>query len=809
MILHLFKWIFRSLKKKKLFNLIKIIGLSIGLTIFFMIFLYVRYENSYDDFFPQAENTYRIQLEQLQDNAIIFNKATSTYAIGPLLKENIPSITEYARAGFEKCLVYLDTIQYNDQELLWVDSTFLKVIRVEMLQGSVNDALADPYSVVLSDELAKIYFGNKDPIGKIVYINEHLPFIVKGVFRALPKNSHFNFRLLLSLSTGDVLWPGWGTNNRTWGGHVWLYTYLTLAAGTDVSALEKQIGKLVEEHSPDQFKTDNIKQQYHLQNICDIHLNSRLENEFKINGSAQNVRILFLIGVLIIVMAWINFINMDLPEVFDRAKEIGIRKTFGASKVNIISQFMIEIFILNLISLVVTIFLIFISLSVFEYLSGLPLGGFLFDHLSLLSVLLILVLVGTFFSGFYPAVLLSSFMAQNVLKGSIFSGRERFSFKKIFVVFQLSVAICLIISVITIFKQLNYINTCDLGFTKDLVVVINAPSTMNMDSTKLMRYRRFKDLIKTNSQIKDVASTAWSMGKECLVEININKVQGKDSSYFTLKLNQIDESYLNVYGLRLIAGHNFEFMNRPIYNRDKVIVNEEAVKYFGFKNSGDAIGHFITDIRNNSMQIIGVVADFHQESLRQPIRPLVLVYQHPANFGQYSVLFKSNYFKEAMSFIENKWKLIYPDAPFDYNFLDQQLDDLYISEIRFGYLLLTFAVLAIFISCLGLLGLIMILSRKNIKQIGIRKINGAKVSQIMIMLNKDFLQWVGLAVVIASPIAAYLMFAWLNGFAFKTNLSWWIFVISGTITLVIALLTVSWQGWKASTQNPVEAIKYE
>jgi putative ABC transport system permease protein len=239
------------------------------------------------------------------------------------------------------------------------------------------------------------------------------------------------------------------------------------------------------------------------------------------------------------------------------------------------------------------------------------------------------------------------------------------------------------------------------------------------------------------------------------------------------------------------------------------MINEEAVQYLGFKNSGDAIGHFITDIRNNSMQIIGTVPDFHQESLRRPIRPLVLVYQQPANFGQYSVLFKSNYFKEAMSFIENKWKLIYPDAPFNYNFLDQQLDDLYISEIRFGYLLLTFAVLAIFISCLGLLGLIMILTRKNIKQIGIRKINGAKVSQIMIMLNKDFLQWVGLAVVIASPIAAYLMFLWLNGFAYKTNLSWWIFVMSGTITLVIALLTVSWQGWKAATQNPVEAIKYE
>jgi putative ABC transport system permease protein len=797
----------RNIFTNKSFSLIKIIGLTIGLTVFFLLFLYVRYENSYDRFFPKAENVYRIQVEQLQDNRRQFNKATSTYSIGPLLKEKIPLVTEYARAGFERCLVFRNNIKYNDQELLWVDSTFLKVIQVKMLQGSVTEALAIPYSVVLSDELAKVYFGDEDPMDQVIYINEHLPFIVRGIFKALPSNSHFNFKLLLSLSTGNVLWPGWGTNNREWGGHTWLYTYLTLAPGTNVALLEKQIETVVEAQFPDQLKTKNIKQAFHLQNIRDIHLNSNLENELKPNGSAQNTRMLFMIGILIIIIAWINFINLGLSEVFDRAKETCIRKINGAFRSNIISQFLIEVFILNLISLVTTLILIFVSLPVFEYLSGKPVGEFLRQNLSLLSILLLMITTGTLFAGLYPAIILSSFQAQNAIKGSLFKGRERFSFRKILVIFQLAAAIILIISVITIFKQLNFINSADLGFKRDFIMVINAPSTMNMDSTKMSKYRVFKNLIKANSEVIDVASTTWSMGKECLTELNINKIDGKETSYITLKINQIDESYLNVYTLNLIAGHNFEFQNHQ--RNDLALINQTAVKVLGFKNANDAIGHFVTDTRNIPIKIIGVISDFHQESLRQSIRPMIFLYQHPKNFGQYAVLFKSSNYKEAMAFVEEKWTLTYPTAPFDFDFLDQQLKSLYLSEVRFGYLLLTFTSLAILIACLGLLGLIMILSKKNTKQIGIRKVNGAYVSQIMRMLNQDFLQWVGLAFIVATPIAAYLMHGWLEGFAYKTSLSWWIFAFAGILALCIAILTVSWQSWKTATRNPVEALRYE
>jgi putative ABC transport system permease protein len=807
MIHHLIKCALSNIFRKKSFSLIKIIGLSIGLTVFFLLFLYARYESSYDRFFPKAENTYRIQIEQLQDNRRQFSKATSTYSIGPLLKDKFASVIQYARAGFEKCLVYRNDVKYNDQELLWVDSTFLKVIQVKMLQGDVNEALAVPYSVVLSDELAKVYFGEADPMGQVIYINEHLPFIVRGIFKSLPSNSHFNFKLLLSLSTGNVLWPGWGTDNRGWGGHTWLYTYLTLAPGTDVAELEKQIGQLVEVQLPDQLKTENVKILFHLQNIRDIHLNSNLENELKPNGSVQNVWMLFLIGVLIIVIAWINFINIGISEALDRAKESGIRKINGASRSNIIWQFLIEVFILNLVSMMMTMFLIFVSLPLFEFLSGQPVGGFLIKNLSILGVLPLMILTGTLLSGLYPAFLLSSFQAQKALKGSLLRGNDRFPFKKILVVFQLSAAICLIISVITIFRQLNFINSADLGFKKDFVVVINAPRTLNMDSSKMSKYRVFKDLIKANSTIKDVASTTFSMGKECLNELNINKIDGKEISYITLKLNQIDESYLNVYSINLIAGQNFEFQKHQ--NSDRALINQTAAKVLGFKNADDVVGHFITDTRNRPIKIIGVISDFHQESFRQTIRPMIFLYQHPNNFGQYAVLLKGNSFQKAKAYIEDQWTSTYPTAPFDFDFLDQQLKSLYLSEVRFGYLLFTFATLAIFIASLGLLGLIMILAQKNTKQIGIRKINGANSGQIMFMLNRDFLQWVGLAFVIATPLALYLMHSWLEVFAYKTTLSWWIFALAGLMTLVLALITVSLHSWKAARQNPVEALKYE
>lgn len=807
MIHHLIKCALSNIFRKKSFSLIKVIGLSIGLTVFFLLFLYARYESSYDRFFPQAENTYRIQIEQFQDNRRQFNKATSTYSIGPLLKDKFSSVIQYARAGLEKCLVCRNDVKFNDQELLWVDSTFLKVIQVKMVQGDVKEALSVPYSVVLSDELAKVYFGDEDPMGQVIYINEHLPFIVRGIFKSLPSNSHFNFKLLLSLSTGNVLWPGWGTDNRGWGGHTWLYTYLTLAQGTDAAELEKQIDLLVEAQLPDQLKTENIKLLFHLQNIRDIHLNSNLENELKPNGSVQNVRMLFLIGVLIIVIAWINFINIGISEALDRAKETGIRKVNGAKKGNIIWQFMTEVFILNLVSMMVTMILIFTSLPLFEFLSGQPVGGFLFKNLSLLCIMPLMILAGTLISGLYPAFVMSSFQTQKALKGSLFSGNERFSFKKILVVIQLSAAICLIISVITIFRQLNFINSADLGFKKDFVVVINAPRTLNMDSSKMSKYRVFKDLIKANSSVKDVASSTFSMGKECLNELNINKIDGKEISYVTLKLNQIDESYLNVYSINLIAGKNFEFQNRQ--NSERAMINQTAVKVLGFKKANDIVGHFVTDTRNRPIKIIGVISDFHQESFRQTIRPMIFLYEHPNNFGQYAVLLKGNSFQKAIAYIDDRWTSTYPTAPFDFDFLDQQLKSLYLSDVRFGYLLFTFAFLAIFIASLGLLGLIMILAQKNTKQIGIRKINGANSRQIMFMLNRDFIQWVGLAFVIATPFALYLMHSWLEGFAYKTKMSWWIFALAGVITLLVTLISVSLHSWKAARQNPVEALKYE
>lgn len=804
---HLLKSALRNVLKKKSFSLINIVGLSIGLTVFFLLFLYVRYEYSYDTFLPNSENIYRVELEQFQGNDSQFDKATSTYAIGPLLKEQFPAVEEYARAGFEKCLVFRNEIKYNDQELFWVDSTFLNVVEVEMLQGNRSEALQSPYSAVLSEDIAHIYFGNEDPMGQIIYINEQLPFTVKGVFKSLPTNTHFNFKLLLSLSTGNVLWPGWGTNNRTWGGHGWLYTYLRLSPETDTEFLQKQIESLLASQLPEQMKAENITHKYDLRNILDIHLQSNLQNEFKVNVSETNVRILMLIGLLIIVIAWINFINIASSEAFDKSREIGVRKVNGANKVNIIAQFLVEVFLLNLISVLLTLALVFISLPFFESVIDLPLNKFLLDQPVFIAMLLLMCLIGTLFSGLYPALILSSFQVQKALKGKVLSGNERFSFKKILVVFQLTVTIGLIIAVLTIFKQLNFIQTKELGFKKEMVMVINAPSSLNMDSTKLAKYRTFKRLVSKNSQVVDVASTAWSVGKECLGEWTVNNIDGKEINHVTMKTNLIDESYLDVYRLKLLAGNAFEYQERNFANQ--ALINETAARQLGFDTPEMAVGRIIRDGNNTSTTVVGVIADFHQESLRQVIRPLIFYYQHPANFGQYAVLMKSEQFAEVVPFIESQWNSIYTNAPFDYHFLDEQLNRLYTPDKRFGKLLSAFTLLAIFIACLGLLSLVMILARKNIKQVGIRKVNGAQTGEIMLLLNADLLKWVALSMLLAGPLTGFLMNNWLEGFAYRTTMSWWIFALAGLLSLCIVLLTVSYQSYKAAIRNPVESLRYE
>ncbi|MGQ8337409.1 ABC transporter permease [Sunxiuqinia sp. A32] len=801
------KNILRNLKKNKAFTFINIGGLSIGIAAFFLLMIYVAFEKSYDEFLDNNENTYRVQLKQYKNGEPLFNKATSTYNIGPLIKDEIPEVKEFARAGFEKCLVFRENNYLNSQDLFWTDSTFLNVVKVEMVQGDKQTALISPYTTVLSDKLAKIYFGDSDPIGQIIYINEHLPFTVTGVFKSLPANSHLNFKLLLSLSTGNVLWPGWGTDNYSWGGHGWLYTYITLQEGSSPKVVEDKIAKLVKEKMPENFLAENIQFEFHLQKVTDIHLNSKLENEFKVNGSKQYINIFMLIGIIALIIAWINFINISNAQAYDKVKESAIRKVNGATRKDITSIFITEAFILNLLGTVIACILILISIPVFSQLTGKALDVFLKQNPSYIFMLLGTMIIGAIISGIYPGLILSSIKPEKVLKSNHVNPKSKLSFRHALVVFQLAASICLIITVTTIYKQMQYISKKDLGYNRNFVVVLEAPRSMNMDSTKYVKYRTFKENFTQISAVRNITSTLFKMGEESVYDFSVNRINGEETKDILIKRNLIDDDYLNVFGIHLLAGENFRSNTRR--RSEEIIINQQACELLGFKSPADAIGKSISSNGNNRAKIIGVTANFHQENLKVPVRAMCFSFDHPNNFGSYIVSVNPSDINGTISQIETIWNEIYVNDPFIYQFLDEQLENLYFSEIRLGKLLMIFACITVFITCLGLLGLILITTKKNIKIIGIRKVNGANSIEIINLLNKDFVKWVVIAFIIAIPVSWYAMTQWLASFAYRTTLSWWIFTMAGLVIFGIAMLTVSWQSWKAASRNPVEALKYE
>jgi putative ABC transport system permease protein len=767
----------------------------------------VKYQYSYDKFLTNSENTYRIELHQYQNGKRIFKRATSNYNVAPLMKEEIPQVEVVARAGYERCLIFKDNVKLNSQNLFWVDSTFLKVVGVEMLQGNLLTSLAEPYTTVMSDEMAKLYFGKENPMNKTIFINEHLQFTVKGIFKALPHNSHLNFRLLLSLSTGNVLWPGWGTNNRNWWGSEWLYTYARINPRYKPEFVEAKLNKLIKERMPNNLKAQGYEHRYKLTNVEDIHLNSKLDNEFKVNGSKQNTNIMLIIAILIISIAWVNFINISSSEVLDKAKIAGIHKLNGALRSHIIGQYLLEVLIINIISLALTIIFILIGAPMFEKITSIPLTSFLSDNLYLYNYLVGIILLGTIISGIYPALILSSFKPHLVLKGAVFTSKANFAFKKFLVVFQMFATICLIVASITIYKQINYINSKEMGFNKDNCLIISAPTTLNMDSTKYSKYLKFKEIIKQSPNVKSVTSTTFKMGQECNTQRAFDHIDGKEISSVSLKVNEIDDDFFSTFDVKILSGRGFKFRTR--LNSNNVIINESASKAFGFKSANDIVGKYINNNDNTQLKIIGVMSDYHQEDLKQAVQPMIFYHRHPNNFGYYTAKISSQNYRKTLDFIKEKWELSYPYAPFDYSFLDAQLESLYKSEQQFGKLLIIFTVLAILIACLGLLGLIIITTKKKVKEIGVRKVNGATEFQVVAMLNIQFVRWVALAFLVSIPVSYYAMEKWLSDFAYKTELSWWIFALAGIITLLISILTVSWQSWKSATANPIKSLRYE
>jgi putative ABC transport system permease protein len=814
----------RSLLKNKSLSLINILGLAVGLASSILILMHVAYEYSYDKNWAKADEIYRISYTRYQNNELSFKSARTLGGMAPVLKEKLPEVVGSTQVFKDVVTVYSEENQIVDIQMYVADSTFQSVFQLDYLDKKTDNPLFPLYSSVISESAALSLFGTKDAVGKWFKVCQGWRFCVTGVYKDLPSNSHISFDMLLSLQTYYHYYKNWddatGTEiiknprayilNRqvtSWDyGYNGWYCYLLLQPGTNPVQIESKIAQIGVDYTQ-KITQNNGKAEFQLQPIKEIHLNSHLENEIKANGDRSSVIAMVFIALVILVIAWINFVNLTLVRAVEHAKSIGVRKMAGAMKKHLVYQFLTEAFITNLIGVLIALGLVFLLKNWFSSLVDLPIKFSIGWNYSLL--LISIILTGVLISGLYPALYLSSYKAIDLFKGIHSTVTNSLDLRKFLVVAQFAASIFLIAGVLTVFKQISYMKSRDLGVNIEQTLVTFSPPTQIGRPQRMSKLNSYKEQIRQMAGVKSVSTSSILPGKEILwKKQDVRKVTDQPNTSNVFSYAYIDHDFIQTFDLKLVAGQGFSREEKESNNT--MIMNESAMKQLGYSDPISAINSLVI-VGKTEYKIIGVLKDYHHESLKKEIKPIIFFYgfKWMSDIGYYSIKVKSANLTQTIAQIEKIWKQTYPEDHFQYFFLDNDFNLQYKADQAFGLIFTLFTSLAIFIAAIGLFGLAIYSANQRTKEIGVRKVNGARVLDVIFILNRDFVKWVAIAFVIATPISWFAMHKWLENFAYKTELSWWIFALAGILALGIALLTVSWQSWKAATRNPVEALRYE
>lgn len=793
----------RSLAKNKTYAGLNIFGLAVGLTCFALIALWVTDEFSYDKFNTNYNRIVRLT-ETAKTESGITESAASSAPMAKALKDNYAEVENTVRFDMHEEIVQNNGQQILQPGILLTDPSFFKVFSYSLTRGNVTTALNEPYSIILTQSTAKRYFGNADPMGQslVIYMQDSTgrgaSYKITGIMPDPPQNAHFTFNMLASFKTIEVANPdvltidGWGDAS--------FYTYLLLKKGVDYKAFSNKISRFYEKYIGDRFDTWRNIYFYQLQPLSDIHLRSDLQYEIAPTGNINQVYIFMLIGIFILLLAAINYTNLATARSAGRAKEVSIKKVVGANRKQLLLQYLSESVFVAIIALLFSVLFTFLLQPFFYQLTG--------KNISLFSSpLLILFLAGiTLFlgilSGIYPAIILSAFKPAGILKGSFKSNSKGILLRKTLVVSQFTVTLILITGIIIINSQMSFVKHKDLGYDKDALLFL----AVNGNTDVINGYNAFKNEISVSPLISGVATSnslpvgGLGTGGSETVDINGNPLQVNTSRL------RADVDYLNVYGIKLSAGRNF-IQNTSGDTIRQIILNEMAVKKFGWGNAEAAIGKSFK-MGNQKGIVVGVVKDFHFNSLQQAIEPLA-IYLRTGNFSRITLKIDIKKASEAVAVIEKTWKKHFPSALFDYNFLSRQIEKQYRADVRFSEIFLYFSVLSLLIACMGLYGLISYAAFQKTKEIGVRKVLGATVKGIVFLLSKDFLKLVVVAFFISTPITLYVMNSWLQDFAYRTDITWWMFAGAGVLVLLIAGITVSFQAIKAAIANPVKSLRTE
>lgn len=785
----------RSLWRHKGFSMINIVGLSIGLAACFLIYINIKFELSYDDFNVKFDQIYRVAVDVRRPNIPVITTSSAFEQIGPSLQQDYPQVKENVRVAGARFLVQYGAVKYQEENAIYADPSLFSVFTFTVIKGDVKKGFEEPFTVVITQTIAKKYFGNVDPVGKTLTLDSKQPALVTAVIKDVPANSHFKFDIAVSYVTSLKLYPSGVTNWARIRG----YTYIVLPKGYDFKSLERQLPAFANKHYTEADRKEGTNYDYHLLPLKDIYMDtSRGGPEW---GDLHNIRIFSAIALFILLIACINFINLTTARATERAKEVGIRKVIGAARKQLISQFLSESVIICFIAFLLAVLLSNSLLPLYNQVSGKVTNTTIFTHAYVFHLFILSCFIG-FIAGLYPAFVLSGYKPVATLKGSFSKSIKGVVLRRSLVVVQFAISIVLIVSTIVVYAQLNYMRSQPLGFQKDQMLTIDFFS----DTAVQRRLPIIKHELK---KIPNVISAAASRSLPGFGNGNSeSEIENKAGNMQQILIDAyyVDHDFIPQFEMKLAAGRIFS-KSFGTDTSTAFLINEAAAKSIGYKTPAEAVGRKLKQWGRTG-KVIGVLKDFHFQSLQESVKPLSI--SNDPDFNKVLTLkIGSTNIPATIAAIQNKWKSLVPERPFNYRFVDEAFNAQYAAQVNFGNLFMYFAVLAILISCMGLFGLASYSTVQRTREIGIRKVFGASVTGIVNMLSAEFLKLVILSSLIAFPLAWFAMNKWLQDFAYRITISWWVFALAGTTALVIAFATVSFQAIKAALANPVKSLRSE
>ncbi len=791
----------RNLLRHKGYSAINVLGLAIGLACGVLILLYVQDELSYDQYHEKKDRIYRL-VESATVAGRSIEAAVTPAPWAPVLAKDYPVIEQITRIKppNSRWLIQYNENRFYERYFVFADSSVFDIFTFPLVQGDAKTALADPHTVVLSKSMADKYFGDENPIGKVITGDGLYEFTVTGVMRDMPKNTHFHFDFLASYASlaPNKLYNEPSTMQNQGFNHYNLYTYLMLREGYTSEDLEKELPAFLDKYLGERLKSLGIEARPYLQPITDIHLYSNLEAEIAANSNIRYVYIFSSLAVFILLIACVNFMNLSTARSARRAQEVGIRKVLGAHRNQLIKQFTGESILVSIIALVIALGLVHLLLPQFSLLSGKTLA---MDYQStwLVPALAAITLVTGIAAGGYPAFILSSFRPVAVLTDALKAGASHSLLREILIAFQFGISILMIVGTIIVLDQLEYMQNKQLGFDEDNLVVVRLP-----DEEAIKGYPAYRDAVMQYPEILNVSSSTSVPGSPpSLSLVTPEGVQVDQSPLYQLIWTNYD--FVETLDIKLVSGRTFS----RAFGSDSTacLINEAAVRALGWE---DPIGrtYKLTGATDDppSLNVIGVMEDFHNQSLHQPIEPLmILMKSEPSAFMVIRI--QGRNVSRGLEVLQEQWRQTYPGHPaMDYSFLDDDLEQLYRAEQRLGSVFIAGAALSILIACLGLLGLSSFMAEQRTREIGVRKVLGATIVNVILLLSKDFTKLILLAFMIGAPAGYYVMQAWLGDFPYRIELGLGVFVFAGLVALIIAWLTVGYQAFKAATANPADAV---